>query len=572
MNLKAAAAAAEAKKGKASKEPSAMKTPLGKTPTTQKPPTTIPQKFKNNELCQLQAANAALEKQLRLCKTQKGALERRVAELSALDVLLCRTRKGPRDSGGQRSDNLKRAKTRHIKLHTAALEKTTGDGNVSFDDVLVGMLKARAVQNPSLLGTIQDAVGTGRTAQADVDEASGKVVWKKSKAMDLDKLEQFLLPTRGHKIHNQLLSEMGLSDSTKAYRMHILSRYVLENAPVRPLIEDNGRSFETDLDVLRSKFLEHEEYAPRLKFAGAVNQQGGARRLLELISKDGTNEQRRQLEIMLVLVSWPQLRRADGSSSSASRSFRVPIFMGRVKEKKDIIFPYFQKWDNYFKHKTVTSRLLGCGISVDWVQSDDYKSLALDINKKHTASNYPCITCTKHKQDLKYRSWIPAEKAKMKHRCLPRSIARQEGCSHEVEKGSCSCIIVAAERLEKLYGSGNPSIITDADGNSSLLPTHHQSHPRKKDIDKYSDKYLYGIVGYPLWPHLEIWRRMYGVWHACQNCRVVMITIIKCAAAELKATATMKAVVSIKPIDLPHWKVHQYFQVAVFISYLIAGC
>ena len=35
---KIAAAAKQAKEGKASKEPSAMKTPLGKTPTTQKPP------------------------------------------------------------------------------------------------------------------------------------------------------------------------------------------------------------------------------------------------------------------------------------------------------------------------------------------------------------------------------------------------------------------------------------------------------------------------------------------------------------------------------------------------------
>ena len=79
--------------------------------------------------------------------------------------------------------------------------------------------------------------------------------------------------------------------------------------------------------------------------------------------------------------------------------------MGRVKEKKDIIlFPYFEIWNSYFKaQKRVTSLRLGADMWVGWVQSDDYKSLALDINKKHTASNLTCITSTCHKKDLKYR-------------------------------------------------------------------------------------------------------------------------------------------------------------------------
>ena len=515
---------------------------------------------------------STLQSSIKNARSKNSALQSRLDELKDIEVLLNKNRGRKRGQQPRRKDNVKRTRASHIKMFTAALEKTTTDSCVSFDEVVVGLVKNRSLKNPGLVGMIQDELGSGRTATAQVDEASGKIKWEKSKALDLPTLERFLLPTRGHKRHNQILSEMGLADSTRAYQMHMLSKYVLENAPVTPLIDDGGRSFQTDLDSLRQKFVEHEDYAHRIRFGGQLIPPGQPRRLLELISKDGTNEQRRQLEIMLVLVCWPQLHRDDGSATSSSRSFRVPIFMGRVKEKKDIIFPYFEKWNAYFKaEKRVTSRRLGFDMCVDWVQSDDYKSLALDINKKHTASNFTCITCTRHKKDLKMRGYIPSEKAKMKFKCQQRSIVRQQGCSHDVERGTCSCIIVAAEKLEKLYGKGNPAVITDADGNSSTLPTHHQSHPRKKEIDKYSDKYLYGIVGFPLWPYLEIWRRMYGVWHACQNCRAVMVTIVKCAAAELKVTAAMKAVVSVKPIDLPHWKVTCCFQIPLLTFIFAVG-
>ena len=46
---------------------------------------------------------------------------------------------------------------------------------------------------------------------------------------------------------------------------------------------------------------------------------------------------------------------------------------------------------------------------------DDYKPKASKINKKHTASNYPCVGCIRHKKDLPLhmRAYHPDDAAKL---------------------------------------------------------------------------------------------------------------------------------------------------------------
>lgn len=154
--------------------------------------------------------------------------------------------------------------------------------------------------------------------------------------------------------------------------------------------------------------------------------------------------------LYLQLVGWPQLLRPDGTRTITSSHFRVPIAIGRFKEKKDILYDIFRSHSQDLcgpHHRTVRSDLHGL-LLIEHIHMDDYKSKASKINKKHTASNYPCADCVRHKKDLPLRAYHPEDAAKLAECGRPTFMRHMEleGCAHDFDAAevTCGCIIPAA--------------------------------------------------------------------------------------------------------------------------------
>ena len=138
---------------------------------------------------------------------------------------------------------------------------------------------------------------------------------------------------------------------------------------------------------------------------------------------------------------------------------------------------------------------------------DDLKAVALKLNKKHTASHYPCPWCVRHKCDLHLRSYIAADTARFKKPTFLRHMELPEAeCKHDFTKASptCGCVLPAARHLDEKFGKG-------CEDNTKKLPTHAQDHECKKAIGDLSDKKLFGIVGFPIYPDVPLHRMLYGV-------------------------------------------------------------
>ena len=330
--------------------------------------------------------------------------------------------------------------------------------------------------------------------------------------------------------------------------------------PLRELSVD-GRAFIADVEEVRRMVVDHEDYGPRFDLKIVEDGNGDKRAaLVELWAEDGTNEGKRGHELYLQLLAWPQLKcdEEDHStgvkkSSVTSSHFRVPISMGRFKEKKDVLHEHYGVLSSCISNATTLSsrHFPGVALHIEKYHMDDLKAVALKLNKKHTASHYPCPWCVRHKCDLHLRSYIAADTARFKKPTFLRHMELPEAeCKHDFTKASptCGCVLPAARHLDEKFGKG-------CEDNTKKLPTHAQDHECKKAIGDLSDKKLFGIVGFPLYPDVPLHRRLYGVWHATQNCRVAMCAMIKKSAAVLDRVDEFREAVSQKPIDLPHWSV-----------------
>lgn len=266
-------------------------------------------------------------------------------------------------------------------------------------------------------------------------------------------------------------------------------------------------------------------------------------------------------DLYIQLVAYPQLCRDEIDINSGkhmpactSSHFRIPVSMGRFHEVKDTLFRYYEDQASHIAgaSRVVASRFFpGVTLEVEAYMMEDLKAVAIKLNKKQTSSNYPCCWCVRHKSDLSCRSWVPTDVAKMKHPTFPRHIEK-DGCTHKFKKNhTCGCAAPFARHLLSQMEKKYPTHDFDT------TPTHDQSLPPaiKVDVDSMSDKLGFGIVGMPLRPDIDIHHRLYGVWHATQNCRVVMTKILKKAAQLIDSLPALKSRVSEKDIDLPHWKV-----------------
>ena len=99
-------------------------------------------------------------------------------------------------------------------------------------------------------------------------------------------------------------------------------------------------SFEGSLPEIRQKVLAHEEYGPHLNLKRDGD---GKLRLMELHAEDGTSERGKKAnQIYIQLVGWPTLRKPNGELTITSSHFRVPVTMGRFKEKRDILYEHYE--------------------------------------------------------------------------------------------------------------------------------------------------------------------------------------------------------------------------------------
>ena len=116
------------------------------------------------------------------------------------------------------------------------------------------------------------------------------------------------------------------------------------------------------------------------------------------------------------LVGWPTLRKPDGSHTGTSSQFRVPVSMGRFKEKRDILYEHYNLHSAQLAQETeFYSERHQQMVALERYDMEDYKSLVSELGKKHTASNYPCGHCCTHKVDLKLRPYDRDDVKRMKH-------------------------------------------------------------------------------------------------------------------------------------------------------------
>ena len=254
------------------------------------------------------------------------------------------------------------------------------------------MVRVQSEADSSFPGQLQDRVGRGREVAFSTD-SRGRQQVVKSTSISMDELETLILPTRGKKEMINRMGQMVLSARYPEYHQHTLQYSVNDNPTisrlhVNPECPSRAYSFKVDLNEVRQQILTHPEYAPHIETTRFAD---GKLYLAELYAEDGTMEAKKTgNSLFLQLYGLPGLRRPhDKTRTVTSSHFRVPLSMGRIKEKRDVLYEVYRIYSaELSSQKSIFSPYHREELSQRWFDKyhmDDYKAKASKIGEICTA-------------------------------------------------------------------------------------------------------------------------------------------------------------------------------------------
>ena len=429
---------------------------------------------------------------------------------------------------------------RRIALAYTALESTLDFAGrpAAMSAALVALCMKHKRRDPGLPPRMARAIGT----EIAVD-ASSRGVRSQNVMWTWEEIEEFNLKYRASKAQIIKLHQKQIMCSYHVWHARILDVYVTENPPLYLMkCTSSISAFRTDMRAAWEKYVDHPVYSKCFR-----RLQEGGKTLLLISGEDGCNEPSSSLYMSCSRSA--DMLSPDGRPSSLTAKQAIVNICGRFGEKKDVIHDLFSEYATALAaFDSLDSKLYG-KLAVVHMDVGDLKNLLIHLCLNHSASTWPCISCTCPRKELHLLPYVPADVLlqTVEHRARHM---QDPNCDHQVAKNTatkvhCSCLLPAARYQASLF--------------PAYCPTHLQSHPKEihAGIIKIAKNKTYGCVGFPLYRNIPLVLVIYGVFHMCQNIRTVMLTMFIHMAIVLGVQDMLQELVAMDHPgpNLPHFSI-----------------
>ena len=428
---------------------------------------------------------------------------------------------------------------RRVALAYTALDSTLDLAGkpAGMSAALVALCVKHKRRDPGLPPRMARAIGTEIAVCASSKSRSQNAMWT------WEEIEEFNLKYRASKGQIIKLHQKQIMCSYHVWHARILDVYLTENPPLYLMkCTSSVSAFRTDMKAAWKKYVDHPVYSKCFR-----RLQGGEKTLLLINGEDGCNEPSSSLYVSCSR-SADMLSPAGRPSSLTARQAIVNI-CGRFGEKKDVIHDLFSEYATALaEFDSLDSKLFG-KLAVVHMDVGDLKNLLIHLCLNHSASTWPCISCTCPRKELHLLPYDPADVLlrTVEHRARHMEDPK---CDHQVARNTatkvhCSCLLPAARYQASQF--------------PAYCPTHLQSHPKEihKQIIKIAKNKTYGCVGFPLYRNIPLVMVIYGVYHMCQNVRTVMLTMFIHMAIVLGVQDILQELVAMDHPgpNLPHFSI-----------------